>query len=130
MTNTTKTETKVEANVYLPELLLWFHKFLREAQNLSAVLDIAPGELDALAEVNVRFLNAAFQNGHACRVNCIAGSPNNPEDLRRDFFQAVRFLIARLKTHPAMTAERYCALGLKRPECRYICKENEGEHVL
>lgn len=112
-----------QASLYLPELIRWFRNFLKAAHELSEVLEIAPGELDALVEAKDRYWGALFPHRHACLVN---RNEINAEDLRREFFQAVRFLVTRLKTHPAMTETHYRALRLERPECRHICNGSEN----
>ncbi len=124
-----KVKTEDEgSNVYLPELLVWFRDFFKAAKKLSTQLEIPDGELEAIVKTKNRFTDILFENAHICPSRMTG--PTIPaqvaDDLRRTLFQAIRFMVIRLKNHPAMTSEHYDALGLDRPECRFICKEYEN----
>jgi hypothetical protein len=124
-----KIRTEVESSdVYLPELLVWLRNFFEAAKKLSMLLEIPQGELEAIVKTKNRFTDILFENVHICPSRMTG--PTIPaevaDDLRRTLFQAIRFMVIRLKNHPAMTSEHYYSLGLDRPECRFICKEYEN----
>jgi len=94
-------KTENETQVYLPELLRWFRDFIRAAHELSNLLDIAPCELDTLAALKDGYFNAGIKSNkhYACPYHPAQRPEGNIPELQQEFFQAVRFLVARLKTH-------------------------------